>query len=47
VHVGALGHLAADLVERLARIPFGGIALPQLLALSVDSADIDGELVAD
>ena len=45
--VGTLGHLAADLVERLARVPFGRVALAQLLPLSVDSADIDGELVAD
>ena len=47
MHVGTLGHLAADLVERVTRVPFGRIALAQLLTLSVDSADIDGELVAD
>ena len=47
MHVGALGHLAADLVERLARFPFGRVALAQLLTLSMDSADVDSELVAD
>ncbi len=47
MHVGTLGHFAADLVERIARVPFGCIAFAQLLPLPVDSAHIDGELVAD
>lgn len=47
MHVGAFGNLAANLVERLSCLPFGRVALAELLTLSIDSADIDSELVAD
>ena len=45
MHIGALGDVAADPVERVAGLLLGGLALAQLLALAAHDAEVDRQLV--
>jgi hypothetical protein len=47
MYVRSAAHLAAHAVQRGSGLLLGGIALPELLSLTVDDADVHGGLVAN
>src|SRR5262249_3437276 len=47
MHIGALGDIATHGIERRSGLSLRLVPLPQLLALTVDHAHVDGELIAD